>query len=107
MPMSSPFTFRLMREALRLTQAEVQILLGVKTIEWPPMEYSFFLALADMSKQVKNPTRKQMLTQLGAWLRFYKRLIEALPDGSELKPAVQAEFDKVSEPYKGLFEAKS
>lgn len=105
--MSSPFTFRRMREALRITRAETQLLLAVPGLEWPPMDYTFFLALADMSKQVKNPTRKQMLTQIGAWLQFYKRLIEALPDDLPLKATAQIEFGKVSEPYKGLFEAKT
>ena len=100
--MPDPFTFRRMREALRITRAETQLLLAVPGIEWPPMEYTFFLALADMTKQVKNPTRKQMVVQLGAWLRFYKRLIEALPDDYPLKATGQTEFDKVSEPYKEL-----
>lgn len=105
--MSSPSVFRELRRVLVIVQVEVQLLLGVPGIEWPNSDYALFLAMGELSRKVKNPTRKQMLTHLGAWLRFYKRLIDTLPEDNPLKVTGQVEFNKVSEPYKGLFEAKT
>lgn len=102
--MTNNTPFRDMRQSLSAAQVEVQLLLAVPGLEWPQTDYAFFMVMADMTQkaQKQNPTRKQMLAMLGAWLRFYKRLVEALPPDSELRGKVQAEFNKVSEPYQGL-----
>lgn len=107
--MSNPIPFRNMRQTLIAVQAQVQLLLGVPELKWPQTDYALFLALAEMTKkaQSNNPTRKQLLAVLGAWLRFYKRLVDALPESHEVRGKIQTEFDKVSEPYQGLLEAKA
>lgn len=104
MPEGEIHPFRDMRQALTAAHAEVQLLLGVPDIEWPQADYALFLSMSNMTLAAhkQNPTRKQVLAMLGAWLRFYKRLVEALPADNELRGKVQAEFNKVSEPYQGL-----
>jgi hypothetical protein len=102
--MSDPIAFHDMRQALSAAQIEAQLLLALPGLEWPRTDYAFFMAMADMTQKARkqNPTRKQMLAMLGAWLRFYKRLVEALPADNELRGKMQAEFNQVSEPYQGL-----
>lgn len=96
--------FREMRPALKTAQIEVQMLLGLPNVEWPQNEYALFMGLANMSKQVENPTRKQMLVLIGAWLRFYRRLLLALPEDHVVRVKVMPEFDKLAEPYQTLLE---
>lgn len=98
--------FREMRQALTAAKTEAGLLLAVPGINWPPNDYAFFMSLSQMTDAARkqNPTRKQMLAMLGAWLRFYKRLVEALPVDNEVRAKVQAEFDTVSAPYRGLLD---
>jgi hypothetical protein len=95
-----------MRPALQTAQMEVQMLLGLPNVDWSQSDYAVFLALGNMSKQVENPTRKQMLVQLGAWLRFYRRLLLALPEDHVVRVKVMPEFEKLAEPYQALLEVQ-
>lgn len=104
-PITKPIPFRDMRVALKLARTEVGVLLGLPNVEWPQSEYATFLAIVDVSKRMDNPTRTQMLTQLGVWLRFYRRLIESLPESS-LRANCQTQFDTLSAPYQGLLDVQ-
>ncbi len=97
--------FRQMRPTLRTIQAQVQLVLAIPTIEWPENDYALFLAMGEMGRAMDNPTRLQMLTQIGVWLRFYQRLIGMLPEG-ELRTNLTAEFQTISAPYQKLLEAQ-
>lgn len=94
--------FRRMRPTLALIRIEVQLLLSMELIEWEAQDYVKFLVMSDMTKAMKSPTHNQMLVLVGAWLKFYKSLLERLPEGHELRGKVQAEFEKASEGYKEL-----
>lgn len=104
--MSNGTPFRDMRRALTTTQAEIQLLLAAEEIPWSQEEYALFFALVEMTRNLDNPTRTQILTILGVWLRFYRRLIERLPDGDALHVAALAEFAKLSAPFQHLLEVQ-
>lgn len=107
MPTSKPIPFRDMRPALKTAQMETQMLLGLPNVEWPNSDYAVFMALAQISERITNPSRKQMVAHLGAWLRFYKRLLQSLPEDHAVRVKVQPEFDKLAEPYKTFLETES
>lgn len=102
--MSRLIPFREMRPALETIRQQVQLILSLPNMEWPQNDYAVFLALANMSSQLQNPTRKQMLTHIGTWLRFYRRLLQALPEDHPARVKVMPEFDKLAEPYQALLE---
>lgn len=102
--MSNKHPFRHMRLTMQLAQAQVALLLGVQGISWEKAEYAMFYVLQNMVKQYDNPTYKQYIVGLAAWLRFYKRLVAKLP--AEARDKVQIEFDKLTADYQDLLEVQ-
>ena len=43
---------------------------------------------------------------ISVWLRFYRRLIDTLPDANPLKATAQKDFEQLSEPYQSLLETQ-
>lgn len=97
--MSERIPFRHLRQTLRLAEAQTALLLGVKQIDWATNDYAMFTVMVQMTKQTKNPSYAKMFGMAGAWLRFLKRLIAALPDDYTLKASAQVEFDKLAQGY--------
>ncbi len=104
--MSNPIPFRRMNATLKATRAEVQLLLAVDGLDTPPQFQALFLAMSNMSSAQVNPSRLQLMTQIAVWLRFYKRLIDTLPDANPLKATAQKDFNQLSEPYQSLLETQ-
>jgi len=100
----NPIPFRRMNATLKATRAEVQLLLSVDGIHTPPQFYALFLSMSNMSSNLVNPSRLQLMTQIAVWLRFYRRLIDTLPDANPLKATAQKDFEQLSEPYQSLLE---
>lgn len=101
--MSNTAPFRDMRTTLKMVKAQVALLLGIPGQEWAKEDYALFFILVDT--KLENPTRRTILIHLGAWLRFYRRLIMSLPEG-ELRKTGLAEFYKISARWSGLLEEK-
>lgn len=97
--MSDRIPFRDMRQRLAATKAEAALLLGMESLTWAKDEYAMFMIIGEMSNKTPNPTYAQMQMLVGVWLRFYKRLIERLPDGHILREKCQVEFDKLAVGY--------
>jgi hypothetical protein len=90
--------FREMRLHLTLVRGFVQLLLGIDFLQWKQTDYALFLVMSEMWDKTINPTYPQMIGILVAWMRFYQRLIDRLPDG-ELKDVSQAEWHKACDQY--------
>lgn len=97
--MSKRLSFRAMRQTQAAAKAEAGLLLGLKGIDWPHLNYAMFMTLERMAKQTENPTYAQSYTLVGVWLKFLKRLIERLPADNELRSKCQVEFDKLGQDY--------
>lgn len=80
-------------------------MLGVQEFNWEQKEYVLFNVMSNMVKQFDNPTQKQYMIGLAAWLRFEARLIAQLPE--EARGKVQVEFDKLVVGYEELLEVKT
>lgn len=100
--MSKVVPLRQIYRNLRTVQVQVQFMLAVEGINWQLQDYATFFAMTEQSRVLERPDRKQLLTHIGAWLKFYKQLIDKLPEGLLIRDAALVEFDKVSEPYQGL-----
>lgn len=100
--MSKRHAFKDMRHTLEIVEAQATMLLAAPGLDWERNEYALSMVMANMTHQTKNPTYTQMLTFLAAWLRFFKRLIERLPEDSLLRAQCQMDFDKLSENYQEL-----
>lgn len=99
--------FRQMRYDLRFARAMAQLLLAVPGKEWPQMDYVQFFAVSQVTDtMMKDATRPQMIGAIVWWLRFCKRLIEALPEGDAKAGSIK-EWDKVSTEYWYLLEDKA
>ena len=98
--------FRELRATLKLAQVQTALLLAVPGMAWTNNDYALMFVMDEMWRKEINPTHKRMVGIVGAYLRFYKRMIEKLPD-NEFKTNIKAEYDKLSEPYKDLLEEKT
>lgn len=94
-----------MRLTMKLCQAQVYLMLGVQEFNFEQKEYVMYNVLQNMVKQFDNPTHKQYLIGLAAWLRFYSRLVAHLPEG-DVRDKVQVEFDKLVVGYEDLLEVQ-
>lgn len=99
--------FRLMRETLRIVQAQCALLLATKDVaDWEQRDYAMLYIMNSMIKQFNNPTYVQYIGALGAYLRFEKRLIDKLVEG-ELKTTATVEWEKLGKDYPDLLEEKT
>jgi hypothetical protein len=98
--------FRQMRYDLRFVRAMAGLLLALPGQEWPQMDYVLFFSVSQLTDKMDSPTRNKMLGCIIWWLRFCKRLIDALPEGDAKVNSVK-EWDKVSTEYKYLLEDKA
>ena len=94
--------FREMRHTLNITRVQVGLLLAFEGAAWSQEEYALFFVMNEMVERTDNPTYTQYIGIVGAWLRFYKRLIERLPEGDPLRVNSEGEYEKLSTPYKEL-----
>lgn len=104
--MSESIPFRRMNATLKTVRAEVQLLLSVDGIDTPPNFYAVFVAMDKMTSGQVNPSRFQLMMLISVWLRFYRRLIDTLPDANPLKATAQKDFEQLSEPYQSLLETQ-
>lgn len=100
MPNKHPF--RHMRLTLRTCIAHVNLLLGLHGITWTDEEYALFIVMVEMYHAAEGRTYPQAIGELGAWLRFLRRLIQRLPVDAKVRSDIQKEFDKLSEQYPDL-----
>lgn len=98
---SSKLSFRNMRNTLIVAHAQVAMLLALPHVEWKEIDYAQFMVMEQMWRNRDNPTRNQVLVHVGAWLRFLKRLMDALPD-DDMKANCLVEFSKTSKGYEEL-----
>ena len=98
--------FRDMRQTLALAQAQIALLLAVPGMEWSQNDYIMLFAMNEMWRKEVNPTRRRMVGIVGAYLRHYRKLIAKLPEGGEMRENMQAEWDKLAEPYKNVIEER-
>lgn len=93
--MTNRIPFRQMRQTLRLTTAQVALLLGIEGLEWSQQDYALFFVMKEMWHKTDNPTFTQMYTHVVTWLRFYRRLYAQLPEGHELRVTAESEWAKL------------
>lgn len=105
--MSNKIPFRQMRQALKTAQAAVALMLAVEGLDWSQQDYAMFFILNQMWEKTDNPTYPQMIAQVVAWLRFFKRLIDCLPVSHATRLEAESEFQKISAPYRELVEVTS
>ena len=94
--------FREIRQALAAVKVEVSLLMAAPGTEWRREDYATYFMLAEMTKKIDNPSRQKLLMVLGTWLRFYRRLLDELPEDNLLRGTAQVEFQKISKPYEKL-----
>lgn len=92
------YPFRLMRDHIKRMQAAVGLLFAVEGLGLQPIDFARFNVMMGMWRATKNPTYIQMLTAVGAWLRFYKSLIDRMPEG-DLKTHAVGEYETINGEY--------
>lgn len=95
--------FRHMRLTVKLIKAQVQLLLAVEGMDWTQRDFATFFVMNEMGHKTPNKTYPQAIGELGAWLRFYRRLLDKLPYG-EFKTNIEVEWGKVVMGYEDLLE---
>lgn len=107
--MSNPtrHPFRDLRTCQRTAQAECGLLLGLKHVSFPDMDYARFAVMSQMVMKLDNPTYAIAYAAAAAWLRFLQKLISELPEAHELRAKAQAEFDKLAAQYGDMLEVKA
>lgn len=100
--------FKLMKEHSRIAMSAAAFLLGMESIIWKDEDYVRFTTIAETVKQIEasNPTHEQCLVATVSMLRFFKTLIDRLPD-AELATKGQALFDQISPFYGKWLEIKT
>lgn len=104
---SNQHPFRHMRLTLKLVRAQVQLLLAVEGMEWKTEDYAKFFVMSETTHKThsSNPTYAQEIGMIGAWLRFYRKLLDRLPYG-EFKTNIEMEWSKVVMGYEELLEVQ-
>lgn len=97
--------FRELRATLKLAQTQTALLLAVPGMAWTQNDYILMFAMDEMWRGEVNPTYKRMVGIVGAYLRFYKRMIEKLPEG-DMRTNMQTEFEKLAVGMEDLIEEK-
>lgn len=104
--MTPKIPFRQMNVTLHTVQGEIALLLGVEHIHWDKADYATFIVMSNISKGMVNPSRAQFTAQLVVWLRFYKRLVDTLPDSEPLRNTALAAYFQLAAPYQHLLEVQ-
>lgn len=101
----NPHPFRHMRLTMKLVQAQCALLLSVEGLGYTEQDYAVFFAYGELVHQFTNPTYKEYVGSLGAFLKFYEHLVDKIaPLGNDFEKNVRAEFVKVSSGYGDLIE---
>jgi len=98
MPMSK-IPFRIMNATLKMIQMQTTVALASKEFKFDESFYAFQFALNGLVKQSNNPTHKERLAQIVVWFQHYQSIIDAIPDGLELKMFLQKSKDELFAPY--------
>ena len=101
------YTFRAMKRAMLLVQAQTALLLSVEGLGFTKKDYALFFVMGEMVHKMDNPTRKQYSAALGATLRVYRGMVDRLQEGSDLRRQCEAEWVKLSRGFESLLEVKT
>ena len=101
------YPFKVMKETLAIFIGSSQFLLGLESIVWTDKDYANFAVMAEMVTDIQksNPTHEQYFVLMVTWGRFFKTLVDRVPQ-PDLKDKAEALFKQLSEPYGKWFEIK-
>lgn len=105
--MTNRYPFRHMRLTLKLIMAQCALLLATEgVVAWTDQDYALFFSMSEMWHKLDNPTYPQQVGILGAFMRFYRTLIDKMPEG-DLRAQCEREWVKVTEGYGDLLKEKT
>lgn len=101
------YPFKQMRETYRVAMSASAFLLGMESIIWKDEDYLRFTTIAEMTQQIEdsNPTHEQFFVAMVTMTRFFKTIVDRLPD-PELRAKGQELFNQIAAPYGKWLEVK-
>lgn len=102
------YPFKDLRQVVTVLKIEAQLLLSVEGLTWSQNDQAMFFILTEMtSSTLKNGTTySQMWVAVTVWLRYFRRLINQLPEESELRASGLQEIEKIEQKYPEVVEVK-
>lgn len=102
------YPFKELRQVVTVLKAEAQLLLAIEGLTWSQNDHVMFFVMNEMTTKTLNGTSyTQMWAAVMVWHRYFKRLIDQLPEGSPIKISGVKEYQKIELKYPEIVEVQS